>query len=71
MSELPPIIKCLPLSCPQCKSKCVIKAKNGSIECDDCSTVTTKKGEKKSLNKTDKVTGKGHNPKFDLGDYLE
>jgi len=71
MSELPPIIKCLPLTCPQCKSKSVIKNKKGGIECDDCKTVTTSKGEKQELKRIDKVTGKGHNPKYDLGDYLE
>ena len=65
------IIKCLPLTCPQCKSKCVIKTKKGDIECDECGVITTAKGEKKSLKRIDKVTGKGHNPKYDLGDYLE
>lgn len=70
MSELPPIIKCLPLTCPQCKSKNVCKNK-GSIECDDCMTVTTSKGQKIPLKSVDKVTGKGHNPRYDLGDYLE
>jgi len=70
MSELPPVIKCLPLTCPQCKSKNVCK-NNGSIECDDCNVITTKKGEKKPLKRIDKVNGKGHNPRYDLGDYLE
>jgi hypothetical protein len=57
-----------PLKCPQCKSICVIK-KGKNIHCDECKTITKPDG------KNEKVktypTGKGHNPRWDTGDFFE
>lgn len=61
--------KIKPLECPGCKSKSVTK-RNALIDCDDCFfSFHINTGEK--VKRTKNKSGKGHNPRFDTGDYLE
>lgn len=71
MNELDEKIQKLePLKCPGCSSIKVTKEKN-HIHCDDCGyDHDLKKGTKKKKKVTPRA-GKGHNPRYDMGDYLE
>lgn len=58
-----------PLECPNCNSSNVSK-RGKHIDCYDCHfSCDTETGKKTKMTK-DKH-GKGHNPRYDTGDYLE
>jgi ribosomal protein L37AE/L43A len=57
-----------PLKCPQCKSVCVTK-KGTAIHCDECKMITKKDGKTEKMKTYPK--GKGRNPRYDTGDFLE